>query len=98
MEDASPRPARPGEDAAAPDPGQPLARLALARRKRRDAAIALPLAGVVLFVSPLLDLAAGAGRLADVPVAVIYIFGVWFALIACTARMAQRLMDDGGSG
>jgi hypothetical protein len=96
MEEESADRERPAEREA--DPAQPLARVVLARRKRRDAAIALPLAGVALFASPLLDLMANAGRVGGVPLAAIYIFGVWFALIACTGRLARRLMDDGGDG
>ncbi len=80
---------------AQPSEAQPLARAALARRKRRDAAIALPLAGVLLFVSPLLDLVAGADVLLGVPLSVLYIFGAWFGLIAATARLSRRLVDDG---
>ncbi len=74
--------------------GQPLARGALARRKRRDAAAILPLVGVVLFASPLIDAFADAGPLWGIPGSVIYVFGVWFALIALTARLARGLRDD----
>jgi hypothetical protein len=81
----------PGEAA---ENGQPLARGALARRKRRDAAAILPLAGIVLFASPLIDSFADAGLVGGIPVSVIYVFGVWFALIALTARLARGLRDD----
>jgi hypothetical protein len=88
-----------GESAAVPpDHAQPLARSALARRKRRDAAIVLPFACMLLFASPLLDLVAGAGSVAGVPVSVLYIFGAWFALIWITARLAGPLMRDAGEG
>jgi hypothetical protein len=88
-----PDPARAAGGAAQPAE-RPLARAALDRRKRRDAAIALPIAGVVLFASPLLDLTAGAGNLAGIPLAVLYVFGTWFALIWATASLARRLIDD----
>ena len=74
--------------------GQPLARGALARRKRRDAAAVLPLAGIVLLASPLIDAFADGGMIGGIPVSVIYIFGVWFGLIALTARLARGLRDD----
>jgi hypothetical protein len=80
--------------AEAAENGQPLARAALARRKRRDAAAVLPLAGIVLLASPLIDAVADAGLIGGIPVSAIYIFGVWFALIALTARLARRLRDD----
>jgi hypothetical protein len=83
------RTAAPGEEN-----GQPLARAALARRKRRDAAAILPMVGVVLLVSPLIDAFADAGTIAGIPVSVIYIFGIWFGLIALTARLARGLRDD----
>jgi hypothetical protein len=75
-------------------PGQPLAIEALARRKRRDAAAVLPLAGALLFVSPLLDLVAGAGAPFGIPAAVLAVFAGWFALIALTGRLARRLARD----
>ena len=89
-DDATPPAARPDSGSA-----QPLAVATLERRKRRDAAAALPFAALVLFASPLLDLVAGAGALAGIPLGGLYIFGAWFALIALTARLARRLVDDG---
>lgn len=82
-----------------PDPAAlPLARAATARRKRRDLARVLPLLGIVLLASPFIDLVADAGALAGIPVSVLYVFGVWFALIAATARLAARLRADDGEG
>jgi hypothetical protein len=83
---------------AALDHAQPLARDALARRKRRDAAVILPLVGLVAFASPLLDLFAGGGSFLGLPVGVLYIFVTWFALILVTARLSRRLLDDDGEG
>ena len=71
-------------------------RAALLRRKRRDAAVALTLAGAFLLVSPFLDLFADAGRIWGVPAATVYVFGVRSALIALTAALARGLADDGG--
>lgn len=80
------------------DVAQPLARLALARRRRRDAAAALPIVAIVLFCSPILDLFAGAGRLMQIPVGVLFVFGAWFVLIWITARLSRRLIEDAGDG
>ena len=83
-----------------PDPdgtgqlAQPLARDAQARRKRRDIALILPLLGVFLLASPVLNIFAGSGSLSGIPASLLYVFGVWFALIACTALLARRLRDD----
>jgi hypothetical protein len=89
--------AAPRDRAAAGRPAAPapLADSALARRKRRDAAAILPLAGILLFASPLLDVVAGGGRLAGIPLAVVFVFGAWFGLIALTARLAATLSRDG---
>jgi hypothetical protein len=86
------------QDAARPEGGQPLARLALAQRKRRDAAAVLPLAAILLFCSPVIDLFAGAGRLVGIPVGVVFLFTAWFALIAIAAGLARRLVEDSGDG
>ncbi len=76
----------------------PVARAATARRKRRDLARVLPLLGIVLLASPFMNLVADAGDLGGIPVAVLYVFVVWFALIAATARLATRLRADDGEG
>jgi hypothetical protein len=90
-------------DARRPDgsPGdrqQPLARAALAERRRRDAARVLPAAGVVLLASPLLDVAAGTGSLFGVPAGVLYIFAVWAGLILFTVRLSRAVTDREGRG
>lgn len=74
--------------------GQPLARATLARRRRRDAAFLLPNVGLVLLVSPFTDVFADAGHLFGIPVVVLYVFGVWFGLIAACAALS-RAVDDG---
>jgi hypothetical protein len=77
--------------------GQPLARAALARRRRRDAAVVLPLAGLLVFASPLLDLLAGAGRVFGIPAPALALFLAWFALIGLIARLAHPLARDGAA-
>lgn len=92
MPDPVRAPAKPGADEA------PLASAALRRRKRRDLAVILPVVGTVLLVSPFLDLFAGIGRVLGAPTALVFVFGVWFGLIAVTALLARALMDDDGAG
>ncbi len=77
-------------------PSQPLARTALDLRKRRDAARALPLAGVFLLASPFLDLFAAPLRVFGIPLGVAYVFAVWLTLIGAAALLAGRLADDDG--
>jgi len=66
----------------------------VARQKARDAGIVLPLAGLVLLTPPVATAAAVDGRLLGVPVAVIYVFGVWAALILGARLLARRLVVD----
>jgi hypothetical protein len=77
---------------------RPLARDAAERRRRRDLALFLPLLGAALLVSPIVNLVADAGNIAGIPVSILYVFGVWFALIVATARLAARLRADDGEG
>lgn len=56
-----------------------------------DAAVALPLFGLLLLMPPLITLFALNLDLAGVPLIVIYVFGVWIALIICAALLARRL-------
>lgn len=90
---ATPQPATPE---GAPD--LPLARAALHRRRLRDAALALQVGGVVLFVSPFVDVFAGPGRLFGLPAGALLLFGFWFALIALAAWLSPRLARDETGG
>jgi len=68
-----------------------------------DAAVALPLFGLFLLMPPLIGLFASHFDLGGVPLIVIYVFGVWTALIVCAALLARRLdpsrsEDGGGAG
>ena len=56
-----------------------------------DAARILPLIGVFLLMPPLVTLFAAPVDVGGVPLIVIYLFGVWFALIGCAAWLARRL-------
>jgi hypothetical protein len=70
----------------------------LARRRRRDLARVLPVAGAVLLVSPLLNVVAGGGAPFGIPAGVVYVFGVWGGLILGTGLLARRLREDGDDG
>ena len=71
--------------------GADLAERALQRRKREDAAVAVPALGVLLLISPLLNVVAGLDSLFGVPAAYVYVFTVWAGLILLTWRLARRL-------
>lgn len=90
-------PQRAGPEADQPSIG-PLALEALDRRRRRDAALVLPIVGLVLFASPLLDIVAGWGSVMGLPAVVLYVFVAWFCLIALTVCLAGPLArDDAGA-
>jgi len=61
-----------------------------------DAAVALPLFGLFLLMPPLIGLFASHLDIGGVPLIVIYVFGIWAALIVCAALLARRL-DPGHS-
>ncbi|MSU91960.1 hypothetical protein GE300_20605 [Rhodobacteraceae bacterium 2CG4] len=68
-----------------------LAERALIRRKREDAALAVPALGVLLLVSPVLNIFAGSGRILGLPAVFVWIFAVWGGLILLTFRLTRRL-------
>lgn len=76
------------------DPQPNLADRALARRRREDAAFALPALGIILLVSPLLNIFAGLETVLGMPATYVYVFCVWMFLIIATARMAKHLSAD----
>jgi hypothetical protein len=59
--------------------------------RARDAASLLPVLGVFLLMPPIITLFAARADVAGVPLIVVYLFGVWLALIACAALLARRL-------
>ncbi|MFQ5622756.1 MAG: hypothetical protein ACE5FS_05095 [Paracoccaceae bacterium] len=71
-----------------------LAERAFLRRRRQDAALILPLLGLVLLVSPVTAIFLRGGFVFGLPVAVVYVFGVWLFLILLARRMARLLTDD----
>lgn len=74
-----------------PDP--PADRRSQIARKLGDAAWFLPLVGVLLLATPLISAVTGEGE-AVLPRALLYIFGVWAALIVLAAFLAHRLKDE----
>lgn len=68
---------------------------AVRARKRREAALALPLLGAVALMPPVAELFAVEGLVAGVPVPVAYITAVWAALILGAALLARRLRREG---
>ena len=72
-----------------PDPGTP---------RLRDAAVVLPLLAVFLLMPPVIRLFTGAHTVAGVPLIIVYLFGVWLALIVAAALLARRLAPPPASG
>jgi hypothetical protein len=54
----------------------------------------LPVFGLMLFMPPLIGLAVGPGTIAGVPTILVYVFGVWAALIAVAAALCRVLVTD----
>ena len=75
-------------------PARPRADRAMRARKLRDAAILLPLAGLVLIMPPVASVFALPARLGGVPLVVAYIFIVWAALIVAARVIGRRLGRD----
>lgn len=59
--------------------------------RARDAAIVLPLLGLVLLMPPVIVLFAVPIRIAGVPLIVIYVFGVWLTLVLGAALLGRVL-------
>lgn len=69
------------------------------RRKRlRDAARLLPAMGAALFLVPLLWGRSGAPGGVGNAAALLYVFGVWIALILVAFLLSRRLRPDGDEG
>ncbi|ODV10517.1 MAG: hypothetical protein ABT20_07960 [Rubrivivax sp. SCN 70-15] len=59
--------------------------------RTRDAAVLLPALGLFLLMPPVIGLFALPLRVAGVPLIVLYLFGVWFALVLGAALLAWVL-------
>ena len=69
------------------------AELGLARRKAHDRSIALVLAGTALLMPPLIGVSLVDGKIAGMPVPLVYVSVVWVALIAVAALLARPLRN-----
>lgn len=62
--------------------------------KIRDAILIVTLLGIWLFMPPMLDVFSQRTSLLGMPLIVVYVFGVWLALICLTAILASRISDN----
>lgn len=81
----------PGPSAAEPDPGQE----GLRRRRLRDGALIMTLAGAFMLLPPFIRVFAAAASPWGIPLIVLYLFGVWAALILGCFLLARRLDRTG---
>lgn len=63
------------------------------RRRFSDAAMVLPFAGAFLLMPPFIQVFVSDSDIAGIPIVVIYLFAVWFALILIAWRLAGPLRD-----
>lgn len=76
------------------------------RQGLRDAAAILPFAAAVLLAPPLIWIFAGPAAPGRIPPIILYIFGIWAAIILATFLLARRIArlkdedwpDDGRDG
>ena len=59
--------------------------------RARDAAVVLPLLGLFLLMPPVIALFATGTAMAGVPLIVVYLFGVWLALVLGAALLGRAL-------
>ncbi len=62
--------------------------------RARDAAIVLPLAGLVLIAPPVINLFIADISIFGAPLIGVYLFTVWGLLILCAQRLSRRLRED----
>jgi len=62
-----------------------------------DAAVVVPLAALLLFMPPFISLFAVPASVFGIPLVVLYMFGVWAALVLLTWWLARRLAASGDS-
>lgn len=63
----------------------------------QQAAVVVPLAALLLFMPPFISLFAAPVDVFGIPLVVLYLFGVWGALVALTWWLARRLATGGDS-
>ncbi|MGE4611084.1 MAG: hypothetical protein AAED33_06785 [Paracoccaceae bacterium] len=74
-----------------------LAERAFRRRRRHDAALVLPIFGVVIFITPIFTIFTKDVLIFGAPLPFLFIFGFWFLLILMALYMSRRLTkgDEG---
>ena len=80
---AEPRPRPRAEAAPVPQPAH--------SSRASDVAVLLPLLGLFLLMPPMIALFAIDLDIVGLPLIVVYVFGVWLALVASAALLARRL-------
>lgn len=68
-----------------------LAERAFRRRRRQDAALVLPIFGVVMLMTPVFTIFTKDITVFGLPLPFLYVFGIWFLLILLARRMARIL-------
>ena len=77
----------------------------MTRQKARDASLAVTVFGALLLLPPILPFFDRSVTVGGVPLIVVYVFGVWLALIVLAWALSRRLpmdpprrarLDDGG--
>lgn len=64
------------------------------KRRRRDMALLLPCIGAFLYFSPLKSGVSAEATFAGIPLVMLFVFGIWAALIAAAAWLAAGLSGD----
>lgn len=58
----------------------------------REAAVLLPIFGLLLLMPPVIALFVVPVYFTGIPLIVLYLFGVWLALIGCAAWLGRKLL------
>ncbi len=66
------------------------------RRGARDAAAILPFLSVVLLFPPLVYIFTAPVTVAGVPLVLVYVFGIWAAIILVAFLVSRRLTSEAG--
>lgn len=74
-----------------------LAERAFRRRRRQDAALVLPIFGIVIFITPIFTIFTKDVLFFGAPLPFLFVFGFWFLLIVLARRMS-RLLTKGDEG
>jgi hypothetical protein len=65
--------------------------------RTQNAAVVVPLVGLLLLMPPFISLFAAPVLVFGIPLVVLYMFGVWIALVLLTWWLGRRLAPDGDS-